>query len=85
MSRDGPRPLQFRDSDRPAAVDRRSYARRLEVLPGLTGPWPVEVRGVPDYERMVELDCDYVATRSIGRNLANITRTALVVLRSRGA
>jgi lipopolysaccharide/colanic/teichoic acid biosynthesis glycosyltransferase len=85
MSLVGPRPLQFRDCDRLAAVEPRGYTRRLEVLPGLTGPWQVEGRSALDYERMVELDCDYVAKRSPGRDLQIIARTLLVVLRGRGA
>jgi lipopolysaccharide/colanic/teichoic acid biosynthesis glycosyltransferase len=85
MSLVGPRPLQFRDCERLAAADPRGYARRLRVLPGLTGPWQVEGRSELDYERMVELDCDYVANRSPGRDLAIIARTVLVVLLGRGA
>jgi lipopolysaccharide/colanic/teichoic acid biosynthesis glycosyltransferase len=55
------------------------------VLPGLTGPWQIDGRSALDYERMVELDCDYVANRSPGRDLAILARTVLVVLRGRGA
>jgi lipopolysaccharide/colanic/teichoic acid biosynthesis glycosyltransferase len=81
MSLVGPRPLQLRDSERLAAADPRGHARRLQVLPGLTGPWQVEARSALDYERMVELDCEYVASRSAGGDLQIIARTALVVLR----
>ena len=41
MSLVGPRPLQLRDSDRLLALDPTGYARRLQVMPGLTGPWQV--------------------------------------------
>jgi lipopolysaccharide/colanic/teichoic acid biosynthesis glycosyltransferase len=85
MSLVGPRPLQLRDCDQLAVVDPRSYARRLEVLPGLTGPWQIDGRSALDYERMVELDCDYVARRSTGWDLAILARTVLVVLLGRGA
>ncbi len=85
MSLVGPRPLQLRDCDRLAAADPRGYRQRLRVLPGLTGPWQVEGRSALDYERMVELDCDYVAHPSPARDLAIIARTALVVLLGRGA
>jgi lipopolysaccharide/colanic/teichoic acid biosynthesis glycosyltransferase len=84
MSLVGPRPLQIRDSGRLAAANPRSYRHRLQVLPGLTGPWQVEGRSVLDYERMVELDCDYVANGSPARDLGIIARTVLVVLRGRG-
>jgi lipopolysaccharide/colanic/teichoic acid biosynthesis glycosyltransferase len=85
MSLVGPRPLQLRDCERLAAVDPRGYRHRLQVPPGLTGPWQVEGQSALDYERMVELDCDYVVNRSPARDLAIIARTALVVLRGRGA
>jgi lipopolysaccharide/colanic/teichoic acid biosynthesis glycosyltransferase len=85
MSLVGPRPLQLRDSERLAAEDPRGYARRLQVLPGLTGPWQVEGRSALDFQRMVELDCDYVANRSPSRDLQIIARTVLVVLLGRGA
>ena len=39
---------------------RRDTLRRLQVLPGLTGPWQVGGRSELDYERMVQLDLDYV-------------------------
>jgi lipopolysaccharide/colanic/teichoic acid biosynthesis glycosyltransferase len=85
MSLVGPRPLQLRDSERLAALDPQGYAHRLEVLPGLTGPWQVGGRSELDYARMVELDLDYVEHRSLGRDLKIIAETLLVVLLRRGA
>jgi lipopolysaccharide/colanic/teichoic acid biosynthesis glycosyltransferase len=85
MSLVGPRPLQFRDSERLAALDPEGYARRLEVLPGLTGPWQVGGRSDLGYQDMVELDLDYVEHRSLGRDLWIIVRTLLVVCLCRGA
>src|SRR4051794_7598365 len=85
MSIVGPRPLQARDSGRLAALDPQAAARRLRVKPGLTGPWQVAGRSGLDYERMVELDCDYVASRSLDRDLRIIAKTVLVVLLGRGA
>jgi lipopolysaccharide/colanic/teichoic acid biosynthesis glycosyltransferase len=81
----GPRPLQLRDSKRLAAVDPRGYARLLQVLPGLPGPWQIEGRSALDYERMVALDCNSVANRSPGLDLKIIARTAPVVLLGPGA
>jgi lipopolysaccharide/colanic/teichoic acid biosynthesis glycosyltransferase len=85
MSLVGPRPLQLRDSDKLMALDPRAYARRLEVMPGLTGPWQVGGRSEVDYQRMVELDVDYAENWSIGRDLRIIGRTFFVVLLRRGA
>jgi lipopolysaccharide/colanic/teichoic acid biosynthesis glycosyltransferase len=85
MSLVGPRPLQLRDSDKLMALDPRAYARRLEVMPGLTGPWQVGGRSEVDYQRMVELDVDYAENWSIGRDLKIIGKTFFVVLLRRGA
>jgi lipopolysaccharide/colanic/teichoic acid biosynthesis glycosyltransferase len=85
MSLVGPRPLQFRDSERLSAVDPRGYAQRLRVQPGLTGPWQVGGRSLLDHEQMVRLDLDYVANRSLGRDLRIIARTVLAVLIGHGA
>jgi lipopolysaccharide/colanic/teichoic acid biosynthesis glycosyltransferase len=85
MSLVGPRPLQLRDSDKLAALDPKAYARRLEVMPGLTGPWQVGGRSDVDYERMLELDMDYVENWSNGLDLRIIAKTFFVVLLRRGA
>jgi lipopolysaccharide/colanic/teichoic acid biosynthesis glycosyltransferase len=85
MSLVGPRPLQLRDSDKLMALDPMAYSRRLEVMPGLTGPWQVGGRSEVDYQRMVELDVDYVENWSIGRDLRIIGKTFFVVMLRRGA
>jgi lipopolysaccharide/colanic/teichoic acid biosynthesis glycosyltransferase len=85
MSLVGPRPLQLRDSDRLRDSDPQGYAGRLQVLPGVTGPWQVGGRSEVDSDRMVELDLDYVANWSLGRDLKIIGKTFLVVLLRRGA
>jgi lipopolysaccharide/colanic/teichoic acid biosynthesis glycosyltransferase len=85
MSLVGPRPLQLRDSQRLAAVDPQGYARRLQTQPGLTGPWQVAGRCDLDYEQMVRLDLDYVANRSLHRDVAIIAETVRALLRGRGA
>jgi lipopolysaccharide/colanic/teichoic acid biosynthesis glycosyltransferase len=85
MSLVGPRPLQLRDSERLLALDPKTYARRLEVMPGLTGPWQVGGRSELNYEQMVELDVDYVEKWSLALDLKIIGKTFLVVLLRRGA
>jgi lipopolysaccharide/colanic/teichoic acid biosynthesis glycosyltransferase len=85
MSLVGPRPLQLRDSDLLWSVDPAGYTRRLQVLPGLTGPWQVNGRSELDHTRMVELDLDYVANRTLVRDLCILGKTVLVVLLRRGA
>ena len=85
MSLVGPRPLQLRDSERLRDVDPRGCADRLQVLPGLTGPWQVGGRSDLDYDQMVRLDLDYVSNRSLGRDLGILGKTVAMVLLRRGA
>jgi lipopolysaccharide/colanic/teichoic acid biosynthesis glycosyltransferase len=85
MSLVGPRPLQLRDSDRLHDADPQGYRWRLEALPGLTGPWQVGGRSELGYEKMLDLDLDYVANHSLGRDLVIIGQTVHAVLLRRGA
>jgi len=85
MSLVGPRPLQLRDSDLLLALDPKGYARRLQAMPGLTGPWQVGGRSELDYQDMVQLDLDYIERWSLSRDLWIICKTFFVVLLRRGA
>ena len=85
MSLVGPRPLQLRDSDKLQALDYAGYARRLQVMPGLTGPWQVGGRSEIDYTNMVKLDVAYAQSWSLIGDLQIILRTFVVVLVGRGA
>jgi len=85
MSLVGPRPLQLRDSDRLLICHPDAYTRRLQVMPGLTGPWQVGGRSEVNYERMLELDLNYVEKWSLFQDLWIICKTFLVVLLRRGA
>jgi lipopolysaccharide/colanic/teichoic acid biosynthesis glycosyltransferase len=89
MSLVGPRPLQHRDSDRLLIADPEGYARRLQAMPGLTGPWQAGGRSDADYQRMLRLDLDYVENCSLGGDLWIMCKTIgkifLVNLRHRGA
>ncbi len=85
MSLVGPRPLQLRDSDKLQALDHEGYAQRLQVMPGLTGPWQVGGRSDVDYANMVKLDVDYAQNWSLLWDLRIMLRTFIVVLLGRGA
>jgi lipopolysaccharide/colanic/teichoic acid biosynthesis glycosyltransferase len=85
MSLVGPRPLQLRDSDLLLATNPQAYHRRLQVIPGVTGPWQVGGRSEVNYERMVELDLEYVENWSLVRDFEIIFKTFFVVLLRRGA
>lgn len=85
MSLVGPRPLQLRDSDRLLKLDSEAYSRRLQVVPGLSGPWQISGRSELSYEDMVELDLEYIENWSLFGDLWIICKTFLVVLLGRGA
>lgn len=81
MSLVGPRPLSVRDG---ACVP--DWAReRVDVRPGLTGPWQVSGRTELTFEQMLHLDIDYVRRWSLWRDLGLLSRTIRAVLTSRGA
>jgi lipopolysaccharide/colanic/teichoic acid biosynthesis glycosyltransferase len=81
----GPRPLPLRDCARLQEVEGERVRRRLGVLPGLTGPWQVSGRSELGFDRMLDLDLDYIDTWSFPRDLRVIARTVIVVLGGRGA
>ena len=85
MSLVGPRPLQLRDSELLSELDPQGYQCRLHVLPGVTGPWQVSGRSEVDYERMVQLDLDYVKNWSPIRDIGIICKTFVVVILGKGA
>jgi lipopolysaccharide/colanic/teichoic acid biosynthesis glycosyltransferase len=85
MSLVGPRPLQLRDSERLAELDPQGYARRLSVVPGITGPWQVAGRSNVDSDTMIRLDLDYVANWSTAADLQILVKTVAVVLGGKGA
>jgi lipopolysaccharide/colanic/teichoic acid biosynthesis glycosyltransferase len=85
MSLVGPRPLQMRDSALLEQIEPEAYARRLVVLPGLTGAWQVGGRSEMDSLGMLHLDLDYIEHWSLRRDLDILGRTVGAVLRGRGA
>jgi lipopolysaccharide/colanic/teichoic acid biosynthesis glycosyltransferase len=85
MSLIGPRPLQFRDSEKLEAMTLEGYRGRLSVRPGLSGPWQVAGRSDLDSSRMLGLDLDYIENWSIGIDLELLGKTVVVVFACRGA
>ena len=85
MSLVGPRPLQDRDSQRLLALNPRGYHGRLHVKPGVTGPWQVSGRKNVDYQRMIQLDLDYVRSWSLFGDAWILVKTFYVVLLGKGA
>jgi exopolysaccharide biosynthesis polyprenyl glycosylphosphotransferase len=81
MSLVGPRPLIL-DEDQYVCDWGR---QRLDLKPGLTGPWQVLGRNEIPFEEMVKLDYLYVTGWSLFNDLKLILRTVPVVFGRRGA
>ena len=81
MSLVGPRPIV------PAEIVHYGphIERYNEVRPGLTGAWQVSGRSDVSYPRRVALDCEYVASRSLGGDIRILLKTLPAVLTSRGS
>jgi exopolysaccharide biosynthesis polyprenyl glycosylphosphotransferase len=82
MSLVGPRPLIFPET---AALDEVWHLRRLELRPGLTGPWQVYGRSQNPFQEMVRFDYQYVAGWSLARDIELLLATLPAVLSGRGA
>jgi exopolysaccharide biosynthesis polyprenyl glycosylphosphotransferase len=81
MSLVGPRPM-------PPDVDEKIAGwgrRRLDLTPGITGPWQVLGRTKIPFEEMVKLDYLYVTNWSLWQDIRLLITTLPAVLRRRGA
>ena len=81
MSLVGPRPPLPTEVDRYASLVRR----RLVVKPGITGLWQVSGRSDLSWDESVRLDLLYVENWSLALDIAILMKTAMAVLRRRGA
>ncbi|MGI9189108.1 MAG: sugar transferase [Longimicrobiaceae bacterium] len=82
MSLVGPRPPL---PDEVARYESHHF-ERLSVVPGITGPWQVNGRNlITDFERVVELERDYIRSWSLRTDARILFRTPGVVLRGYGA
>jgi len=82
MSLVGPRPLIFPETD---ALEKEWHLRRLELRPGLTGPWQVYGRSQSPFQEMVRFDYQYVAGWSLARDIEILFATIPAVISGRGA
>lgn len=81
MSLIGPRPGLPRE-----VVQYDEHAkRRLVVKPGCGGAWQTSGRSDVGFDRMVELDLDYIDNKGIGRDLGLIIGTLRAMLDGKGA
>ncbi len=80
MSLVGPRPLPLDEDQRIEGHHRR----RLDVAPGITGPWQVLGSSRVPLREMVRLDYRYATTWSLGSDLRILALTVGSVIRGRG-
>lgn len=81
MSLVGPRPIVEKE----VVFYDKYYRYYQQCRPGITGLWQVSGRSDVDYERRVELDCAYVTSWSVLRDVVILLRTPARVLRRDGA
>ena len=82
MSLVGPRPLIPEETE---ALDGAWQSRRLDLRPGMTGPWQIQGRSETPFQEMVRLDYQYVAGWSLARDVEILLATLPAVLAGRGA
>jgi len=82
MSLVGPRPLISQETE---AFSEGWHRRRLDLRPGITGPWQVYGRSDIPYDDMLRLDYQYVAGWSLARDVEILFATVPVVVSGRGA
>jgi lipopolysaccharide/colanic/teichoic acid biosynthesis glycosyltransferase len=59
---------------------------RFDVKPGITGPWQVNGRNlITDFEKVIQLETDYIREWSIWKDLGILLKTVPAVLYMRGA
>ncbi|UEM07128.1 sugar transferase (plasmid) [Skermanella rosea] len=81
MSMVGPRPVTAEEIDLYGAA----AAELLSVSPGLTGLWQVSGRNEITLSKRMEIELEYVRTRSLRKDLLILLRTVNAVLIGRGA
>ena len=81
MSLVGPRPALPCEVEKYTARD----LERLRGKPGITGIWQVSGRADISFQTMVEMDVEYLQTRSILTDIGILARTPLAVITARGA
>jgi lipopolysaccharide/colanic/teichoic acid biosynthesis glycosyltransferase len=80
MSLVGPRPHPVDDFERYTLAHRR----RLDVTPGVTGPWQVSSRQDPSFEKSMKLDLEYIESWDAWLDIKILAKTISAVLKGSG-
>jgi lipopolysaccharide/colanic/teichoic acid biosynthesis glycosyltransferase len=82
MSLVGPRPLPVRDYN---GFNEDWHRRRFTVRPGITCLWQVNGRSNVAFEKWMQLDMQYIDSRSLLLDLKILAKTIPAVLKGSGA
>ena len=82
MSLVGPRPLILSEVE---SFREDWHQRRMDLRPGMTGPWQVAGRSDLSYQEMLRLDYSYVSGWTLGRDVEMLLATIPAVVSGRGA
>lgn len=64
----------------------RKYWKRISIKPGITGAWQVSGRSaITDFDRVVELDTEYISNWSIWLDIKIIFKTIKILINRTGA
>ena len=77
----GPRPYLHREIKDMGS----SYYKIISVKPGLTGYWQVNGRSNTDFETRLQMDCDYIDTRSLWNDFKFLIKTFSILCKKEGA
>ena len=81
MSLVGPRPLPVDEAARCESWQKE----RIDVTPGLTGPWQVNGRSRTTFVQWIRMDLGYVRKRTFLRDVGLLAKTIPAVIRRKGA
>jgi lipopolysaccharide/colanic/teichoic acid biosynthesis glycosyltransferase len=81
MSLVGPRPFTPDD----CLLFKEPYTRRFSVLPGMTGAWQIGGRSLTSFQRMCELEMEYIQSWSLLLDFRILVMTIPAMLFCRGA
>ncbi len=81
----GPRPLQLRDCALAIKANRDVFAKRLTLMPGVSGLWQVSGRSDVTFDDMLRLDIHYIENWSLWLDLRILWQTVLIVVTRKGA
>ena len=83
----GPRPMQLRDYELAIANKdhRDALAKRMTVMPGMTGLWQVSGRSEVGFDDMLRLDMSYINHWSLWLDLHIIWQTIIIIFTDKGA